>query len=238
MKAFAVPLGVALALAGASSAKAQQPSVPERVAALKTSLAESKARLKGYEWVETTVVLLKGEEKSSTQQRCYHGADGKVQKLPLAAPPEPEKKRGLRGRIVEKKKEELSDYMKQAIGLVHQYVPPDPESIQKAKDAGKVSIAIVDPGKRVRLEFKDYLVPGDQLALEVTLADNRLAAIAVSTALDDKNTRGDKTDPVTLRVRMGTLDDGATYAAETALAAPAKDLRVIVTNSGYRKVEK
>jgi hypothetical protein len=226
-----VTLGVALALAGATLAAAPAPSLPERVAALKTSLAESKARLKGYEWVETTVVLLKGEEKSRTQQRCYHGADGKVQKLPVAPPPEPEKKRGIRGRIAEKKKEELSDYMKEAIGLVHRYLPPDPEAIQKSKDAGNASIAVVDPGKRVRLEFKDYLMPGDRIALEVTLADNRLAALAVWTIVDKK-------DPVTLGIRMGTLEDGATYAAETTLVAKAKDLRVVVSNSGYRKRDK
>ena len=69
-------------------------------------------------WVETTVVSLKGEEKSRQMNRCYDGADGKVQKIPLTTPPPEEKKRGLRGRIVEKKKEELTDYMKSAVSLV------------------------------------------------------------------------------------------------------------------------
>ena len=42
--------------------------------------------------------------------------------------------RGRRGsrvkaKVVENKKEEISDYMKQAAALVHKYVPPDPETI-------------------------------------------------------------------------------------------------------------
>src|SRR5436309_2104233 len=95
-------------------AVAQQP-VAERVATLKASLAASQAVLKQYEWIETTVVSLKGEEKSRTQNRCYYGADGGVTKVALTAPPPEKKKRGLRGKIAASKKEELTDYMKQAV---------------------------------------------------------------------------------------------------------------------------
>lgn len=222
----------------APAAKGDTPSVPERVAALKQSLAQSKAALKDYEWIETTVVTMKGEVKATTQMRCYHGADGKVQKVALTPAAEPEKKRGIRGKIIENKKEELSEYMKQAIALVHQYVPPDAETIQKSKDAGKVSIAILEPSKRISIDFKDYLVPGDELKVEVTLANNHLAAISVSSLLDDKATKSDKKDPVTLAVKMGTLEDGSIYSSETTLEAKAKNLKVVVSNSGYRKLAK
>src|ERR1039458_6178715 len=106
-------------------AVAQQPSVPERVAALKASLAASQIILRQYEWIETTVVSLKGDEKSRKQERCYYGADGGIQKVEVSASPEPEKKRGLRGKIIAKKKEELTDYMKNAVSLVKTYVPPN-----------------------------------------------------------------------------------------------------------------
>ena len=74
-------------LVSGSLVLAQQPTAQERVAALKASLAASQAILKQYEWVETTVVSLKGEEKSRLLNRCYHGADGKVQKVPVTTPP-------------------------------------------------------------------------------------------------------------------------------------------------------
>ena len=128
-------------------AEAQQPSVPERVAELKAALAASQASLRQYEWMETTVTSLKGEEKSRKQQRCYYGADGVLQKVAVSASPPPEQKRGLRGRIIENKKEELLDYMKSAVMLVKSYVPPYPARIQAVRDAGKVTIEMLESGQ-------------------------------------------------------------------------------------------
>jgi hypothetical protein len=214
---------------GLATAPAQQPSVPEHVAALKASLAASQAALRQYEWIETTAISLKGDEKSRKQERCYYGADGGVTKVPLASPPPPAKKRGLRGRIIENKKEELTDYMKNAVSLVKTYVPPDPAKLQAAKDAGKVSIEVLEPGKRARLNFRDYEKAGDSLGVEVDLANNRPLGLKVATYLDNAK------DAVTLDVRMGGLNDGTSYASDITLEAKAKKLKVAVQNSGYRK---
>ena len=212
-----------------SLALAQQPTAQERVVALKAQLAASQAILKQYEWVETTVVSLKGEEKARLVNRCYNGADGKVQKIPLVAPAPAKKKRGLRGRIAESKKEELTDYMKSAVALVKEYVPPEPVLIQRAKDAGKLSLS-PQPGQRAQLTFTDYLKPGDSLAITVDLANNRPVEAKVSTYIDSAN------EPVTLAIKFGTLENNATYASSIALVAKAKKLTVNVQNSGYRKM--
>jgi hypothetical protein len=218
----------ALLAVASNPALAQQPTPQERVVALKASLAASQAILKQYEWVETTVVSVKGEEKSRQMNRCYYGDDGKVQKVPLTQPPPEEKKRGLLGRVAEKKQEEMTDYMKQAVALVKEYVPPQPVLIQKAKDAGTFTVS-PQPGQRARLTFSDYLKPGDSFALDVDLASNRPAEAKVSTYLDSKD------EPVTLDVKFGTLDSNATYASTIVLDAKAKNLSVNVQNSGYRK---
>ena len=215
----------ALALPGL----AQQPTAAERAALLKATMAASQVVLKQYEWVETTVVSLKGDEKSRKQERCYYGADGGVQKVEINKSPEPKKKRGLRGRIAENKKEELTDYMKSAVSLMKSYVPPSPANIQAAKDAGKVSIDVLQPGKRARLNFRDYAKPGDNLGVEVDLVSNRPLGLKVSTYLDDAK------DVVTLDLRMGQLNDGTTYASNVTLEAKAKNIKVTVQNSGYRK---
>jgi len=207
---------------------AQQPTAQERVVALKASLAASQAILKSYEWVETTTVSLKGEEKSRQMSKCYYGADGKVQKIPLTSPPPAKKRRGLRGRIIESKKEEMTDFMKSAVALVKEYAPPQPVLIQKAKDAGKVSVSPL-PGQRGRLTFTDYLKPGDSFALVLDLANNRPVEAKISTYLDSKE------DAVNLDVRFSTLEGGATYASNMTLDAPSKDLEVTVMNSGYRR---
>jgi hypothetical protein len=209
---------------------AQEPSAAERAALLKATMAASQAVLSHYEWIETTVVSLKGEEKSRRQERCYYGADGGVQKVEVASTPAPAKKRGLRGRIAESKKEELTDYMKSAVALVKTYVPPSPARIQAAKDAGKVSIDLLEPGKRARLDFRDYAKPGDNLGVEVDLASHRPLNLKVATYLEDAK------DAVTLDVGMGQLNDGTAYPSEVTLNAKAKSLTVAVRHTGYRKV--
>lgn len=217
-----------LLLVLSASAPAQQPSTAERVAALKANLAASQAILKQYEWIETTAVAVRGDEKSRQMNRCYHGADGKVQKVPVASPPPEETRRGLRGRIAAAKKEEMTEYMKEAVALVKQYIPPDQARIQAAKDAGKVSIS-PQPGQRVRLTFADYLKAGDSLVLDLDLTSNRPVEAKVTSYLDS-----DK-EPVTLDVKFGLLDNNATYATTTVLEAKGKDLKVTVDNSGYRR---
>jgi hypothetical protein len=64
---------------------AQSETLQTHVAALKESLRQSREQLKQYEWVETTVVLQNGEEKSTKQYRAHYGADGTVQKTLIEA---------------------------------------------------------------------------------------------------------------------------------------------------------
>ncbi len=54
----------AVGLASAGPVLAQAPAPQERVAAIKESLAESQVKLRSYEWIETTLVSLEGEERS------------------------------------------------------------------------------------------------------------------------------------------------------------------------------
>jgi len=211
-------------------ASAQQPTAQQRAAELKASMAKSQVVLRHYEWIETTTVSLKGEEKSKTVNRCYYGEDGKIAKVPVAAPPPEEKKRGIRGRIIENKKEELADYMHDAVTLCKTYIPPDPARLDASRDAGKLSLQILEPGKRIRLSFGDYLKTGDSLSLDVALDGTRLLQAAVKSFLDS--------DPVDLQINFGTLrDNAATYPANIVLDAPGKKLKVMVENAGYRKTE-
>ncbi len=221
-----------LAVGLTSPVHAGQPSVAERVALLKASLALSQTVLKQYEWVETAVVSLKGDEKSRQLNRCYYGADGGLTKVPLTAPAPPKKKRGLLGRIAENKKEELTEYMQQAVGLVKSYVPPDPARIQAAQEAGKVSVDILQKNKRVRLNFRDYQKPGDRLGVEIDIAQNRLLGLKVDSYLENAK------DSVTLDVKFGQFADGTSYTQAITLNATKKKVKVQVENAGYRKMAK
>jgi hypothetical protein len=226
-----------LALPLAASAR-QDPLTPEqRVAALKQSLADSQARLHKYEWIETTIISLKGEEKARSQKRCYYGADGKIQKLAIGEAPEPKAaptggRRGarLKAKIVENKKSDVQEYMERASVLIHQYVPPAPAQVQKVKDAGRLAITPLDQG-RVGVQFTDYLQSGDRLTVVVNAKANNLDSLIVATYLDKPE------DIVALDVRFATLEDRTSYTAQTTLDAKAKNIRVVVQNSGHRPLK-
>jgi len=228
----AAALGTSLA---ARSVETDQggPTPQERVAALKQSMQESQTKLRRYEWIETTIISLKGEEKNRTQKRCYYGADGKLQKVPIGSPaPAQESPAGggrrgrVKAKVVENKKEDMKDYMERAAALVQQYVPPQPADIQRAKDAGKVTATPAGPGL-VRLEFPDYLKSGDRLSIDVDAAANQLRGLSVASYLDQAE------DAVALAVQLGTLADGTSYTAQTTLDAAAKKIRVVIQNAGH-----
>ena len=82
----AITAGIVTSLSVTRGAAQAPPTPDQMVAALKQNLAESQKRLRQYEWIETTALSLKGEEKSRKQQRVYYGADGKLTKLPIGQP--------------------------------------------------------------------------------------------------------------------------------------------------------
>lgn len=211
------------------------PSPDQLVAALKQNLAESQKRLRQYEWIETTAISLKGEEKSRKQQRVYYGADGTLTKTPLAAPPAPQpppQQSGRRGgrlkqRIVENKKDDMREYLERAVALMHRYVPPDASRVEKAKESGRMQITPVQPGA-VRAAFTDFVQQSDAMTIDVDTGALLLSALTVSTYLDKPD------DAVTLDVRFATLADGTGYASRTTLEARDKHILVVLENSGHR----
>ena len=105
---------VALACLSGTQAGAQA-DLQQKLAAAKTAAAANQQALRLYSWLEKTELSLKGEVKSTSIDMCRYGPDGKVQKTPVVQPPPPEKKRGLKGRIIENKKEEMKEDLQAAV---------------------------------------------------------------------------------------------------------------------------
>jgi len=206
-----------------------QDDVKETVAIIKTNLIESKQKLKTYEWIETTTTFVKGEEKSKKQNQCYYGVDGKLVKVETGGSKDAKSKGGLRGKIVANKKEDMADYMEKAIKKIQTYLPPDPEKLQQIYGAGKTAIHVLAPGKKYKLDFPDYNQKGDLLSVTVDKVKKTILAISVNTYIDDAS------DKVIFDLTYNTLPDGTQYPAKTALEASAKNVKVVIENSGYKK---
>jgi hypothetical protein len=134
----------------------------------------------------------------------------------------------VKEKIIAKKKEETKDYMGDVKAILSLYVPPDPQKMQQAYQAGKVSLN--PAGGVVNLIFKDYAQPGDQMTLAFDTAARKISSLSINTYM------GESKDAVTLQVRMASLPDGTNYVQQTVLNAAAKQLVVTTTNSKYQKL--
>ncbi len=222
------------ALAVAQTGSGATSELQQKLAALKQSAAENKQKLHHYQWVETSQLTLKGEQKPEKVYQCSYGPNGQVQKVPLGTPPQQSpdnsSRRGggrLRQKIVEKKTEEMKDYMEQVHSLLALYVPPNSELMQQAFEKKNASF----DKSMGTVVFSNYAKQGDQMTIGFDTAARKISTINVKTYMDDPK------DAVTLAVRMASLPDGTNYAQQTVLNATAKQMQVTTTNSNYVKIQ-
>ena len=88
--------------------------------------------------------------------------------------------------------------------------------------------AVLDADGKVSLTFA-YSREANTLDATLNVQTNAIVDINVSTYLESP-----KDDPITLAVTMNRLADGASYTNQSILDAKAKNIRVVVENSGHR----
>ena len=223
-------IGGALALVVLSMALPQAAQdIQQKLAAAKQAAALNQKALRSYSWLEKTELSYKGEVKNTKVDMCRYGHDGKVQKSPVVEPAPPEKKRGLKGKIVAKKTGEMKEELESAVALIQQYVPPSPDMMQVVMNAGTASISQAGPG-RASLKFPGYVKANDSLTLTFDTEVKSLQQIAVNTW------QGDPENAVTLTVNMEALPDGTSHPATVVLGMPKQNIEVRITKSNYQKI--
>jgi hypothetical protein len=224
--------GIALAALGFVAGpplRAQPSDLQQKLAAAKQSAALNQKALRSFSWLEKTELSLKGEVKNTKVDMCRYGPDGKVQKTPVVTPPPPEKKRGLKGKIIANKTEEMKEELEAAVALVHQYLPPSPDMMQVVMNAGTASVSQAGPG-RAALKFPGYVKANDALSLTFDTAVRSLQQIDVATWLDEPD------NAVTFKVTMQALPDGTSHPGTVTLAIPKSHVEVRITKSNYQKL--
>jgi hypothetical protein len=201
----------------------------QKLAAAKEAAAKNAQAQRAYTWIEKTELSLKGEVKSTKVESCRYGADGKVVKTAVVTPPPAAKQRGLKGKIVAKKTEEMKDELEAAVTLVQQYVPPSPDKMQVVMNAGTASVNQAGPSA-LAFKFPGYQKPGDALTITFDAAVTAVRQINVATWLD----KPDAT--VTLNVTMQTAPDGLSHPGTIALSIPSSNIEVRITKSNYQKL--
>lgn len=214
-----------------SQAQAQQ-----SIDLLNQRFKEGEARLRKYEWIETSGVTSDGKQTSSLVNQCYFGADGNLQKVAVGDASK-KSKGGLPGLLPPVKlfnafkkhqAKEDAEYIQKVSELLHTYLPPSPDLVQQSMKAGKMAVNQLEPGKRERLEFSNYKKSGDKLSVEINLETKKLLGVKVSTYLDKPE------EPFTLDVEMAELPDGTTYVKKTTISIPSKKVTVTTESTGFR----
>lgn len=228
MKKLVIACSLA-AFALIASRPAATQDLKEKLAAAKEAAAKNAQAQRAYTWLEKTELSLKGEVKSTKVDSCRYGPDGKVVKTPVVTPPPAAKQRGLKGKIVAKKTEEMKDELESAVALVQRYVPPSPDKMQVVMNAGTASMSQAGPGA-LALKFPGYEKAGDALTITFDAAVTALRQINVATWLEKPE------EPVTLNVTMQSLPDGLSYPGAIVLSIPSSKIEVRITKSNYQKL--
>ena len=215
-------------LAGALIVSAQV-DMKETMSVIKTNLVQSKVQMRQYSWIETTKTWIKDELKSTKQNQCYYSVDGKLTKIATGGSDQQKAPGGLKGKIAANKKEDMAEYIAKAMDKINDYLPPDGDKVQQIYNSGNVGIQILDPGKKFKLSFPDYLQKGDILSISVDMGNQKLMALSVNTFIDNPS------EKVIFDVTYNSLPDGTQYASQTVLVAQAKNLKLVVEESGFKK---
>jgi hypothetical protein len=231
-------LWVSIGAASTHSVAAQNPETQQKVAELKESMAKNKQALAQYTWVEQDTISLKGEQKKQERFQVRLGPDGKPQKTSLDPPAQPEQSASSGGRggrvkqhVVEKKTGEYKDYADQIKALIPQYVPPDKDALEQARQKGNISASpqADDPGQ-YKLAISNYLKPGDNMTLVVDKTTKSLVSLSIATYLSDPK------DAVNVSVQFTAIPGGPNHVASQTINGVSKQLTIAVQNSNYQKI--
>jgi len=209
---------------------AQNQEMQERIAEVKQAAAMNKQALAQFTWNEQVTISLKGEEKKQEDFLVRLGPDGKPQKQSLDPPPAPPEHEGrLKKHIVEKKTEEYKDYADEIKALIQQYLPPEKDLVEQARQNGSIMVgpAAGAPGE-YRLVISSYIKQGDNMTLVIDKAQKDLVSLSIQTYLDDPK------DAVNVTATFSRIPGGPNHVSAETINGVSRELTIAIQNSNYQ----
>jgi hypothetical protein len=226
-----------LAISFPRQASTQNPDLQQKVAEVKQAMAANKQALAQYTWVEQVTISLKGEQKKQEHFQVRLGADGKPQKQSLDPPQQPpaEASGGRGGRVkehvIEKKKEEYKEYADSIKSLIEQYLPPDKNKIEEARQKGGISLGPMSGSEgQYNLVLSNYVKQGDKMTLVFDKTKKALTNVTIASYLDDPK------DAVNVTVNFASEPSGLSHVSSEKIDGVSKQLTIAVQNSNYQKL--
>jgi hypothetical protein len=190
-----------------------------------TAAAENRKQLADYVWTRTVQVFLKGELKNTIVSSLSIGPDGKmvttaVSSTPTSEPP----KRGIRGAIASNKIDDLKTYIDEALTISMGYLYMSPGKMVDFFNAAGIS----ESGNTITISGSNVNKPNDQVTLLVNSATLAFISETFKSAMSNA-------DAVAGNVNYKTFDNGLTAIDNGELDLPAKEMKLMISNSNYAK---
>jgi hypothetical protein len=222
---------IAILIATGAIAAAQNPGA----LGIGESLKQNAEELKHYSYKRRTEIQVK-DKSLGARVDLVRFVNGKTETIPIETPPRPEQsggRRGLRGKIIEKRVEQKKDEMKEERErleeLLHSYTSPGSDSMRTIFAKAALSRRGPDPDADVEIVAKGIMKSSDSFTLVWSAVNHRPVSIDIRADLDGK--------PVQLTLEYAALRDGPFYVAHTRIAMPKKETVIRIDNFDYSRSE-
>jgi hypothetical protein len=195
-------------------------------------MKQNSEELKHYSYTRRTEIQIKDKSLGARVDLVRY-LNGKMETIPIETPARPDQsgdRRGLRGRIVEKKMEQKKDEMKEERerleGLLHSYLSPGTDSMRAMLEEAAISRMGPGPDADIKIVAKGIVKPSDSFTLVWSVVNRRPVSIDIRAELDGK--------PVQLTLEYDNLKGGPFYAAHTVIAMPKKETVIRIDTFDYK----
>jgi hypothetical protein len=219
--------GIGLALAVALTACIAVPGQQSKQFA--QAQQENAKQLRQYGWKSRTEIRKGGETKSTKLYLMRYDVAGNLQKTLISETSQQLPKRGLRGLIAKKKKENFVEMLDGLGALAKSYGELPPDRMQQFMTNATFTPETNSQPGQLRLQGRDVLQPGDSMTIWVDAATRRQRRIEIQTTFDEK--------PVRIVSEFRDLPNGPTYPARSVIDYPSQELTITTDNFDYTRAQ-
>ncbi|HMC85651.1 MAG TPA: hypothetical protein VKI61_08995 [Chitinophagaceae bacterium] len=222
MKKTIIFYGLLLAIFQTVSAQSNKTNLSLQVSAAATA---NRAQLKSYVWTRTVQVFVGGALKNTIVSSISIGPDGKMVTTAVSSTPtDPPPTRGIRGDIARKKMGEMKTYIDNAIAVSAGYIYLSKGKMVDYFDAAGIS----QSGNTITVVGTNVNQTNDQLTMK--LATGTLAYIS-----QNFTSTVSSGDAISGTCNYKTFSNGLTAFNTGELDLPAKDMKLMISNTAYAK---
>ena len=186
--------------------------------------AANRAQLANYVWNRNVQVFVAGELKMTIVSSLAVGSDGKIITTAVSSTPAEKLPGGIRGDIAKKKIADMKAYVEDAVKVSGGYLYMSKGKMVDFFDGA----AITQAGNVITVAGSNVNKPNDQLTLKFMTG----SLAYISQTFSSTVTNG---DAVSGTINYQTFSNGLTAINNGELDLPAKNMKLMLSNTNYAK---